>query len=416
MLKPSLFSFILAIIITLSCFTSTVLAEVKVRGLLQTQIALSADEELSYLQGGTGLLRLDDEHNVQLSQAVLEVKGDLTDYLSFHSILNFTHTPSTHAGLTQLSLRYKPIWSNKYRWQFRAGMFYPEMGFENPDIGWLSPFAYTNSAINSWIGEEVRTLGGEFKITRPGRAHGRSPHTFALTGAMFKGNDPAGTILAWRGWGLHDKQSIINERIFFADYPSIGLGQALEPQAEWVEPYREIDGRWGFHTGLHWDYQKKSRLRYYYYNNKADEEVLARGGQYAWHTIFHSLAWQYRFDRNWRLIMQGMDGFTAMGPSAVLVGFNSWYAMLNYRDKSQSFTFRYDDFKTIDKDRLIPEDNNNGDGWAMTATYRYNLSENWQLGTELVYTETWQANRAQFNLDTHLSQTQLLGIVQYRFD
>lgn len=399
----------------LSLISSLVFAKVEVSGLVQTQIGFSTDNEPSYLEGGTGLFRHDDDSQLQLSQAVLEIKGNLGDNLTFHSILNHTQNPEPFTGFTQLSLRYKPIWSHKFRWQFRAGMFYPEMGFENPDIGWLSPFAYTNSAINSWIGEELRTIGGEFKVTRPGRAHGRSPHTFAFTGALFKGNDPTGTILAWRGWGLHDKQTIFNEEIPFARYPSLGEGQALEPQAEYVEPYREIDGRWGFHTGVHWDYQKKSRLRYYYFNNKADETILARNGQYAWHTIFHSLAWQYRFNKEWRLIMHAMDGNTSMGPAAVIVDFRSWYAMLHYRNKKQSFTFRFDDFATYDVDNLIPEDNNNGDGWGITTTYRYNLNEHWQIGTEIVYVDSYQANRAQFGGDTDIEQLQWLGIVQYRF-
>lgn len=402
-------------IVVMIALSSAAQAKLEVRGLVQSQIAMSADDEASYLEGGTGLFRHDSDNQFQLSQAVLEIKGNIADNLTLHTILNHTRTPYPFTGFTQLSIRYKPIWSHKYRWQFRAGMFYPEMGFENLDIGWLSPFAYTNSAINSWIGEELRTIGGEFKVTRPGRAHGRSPHTFALTGAVYKGNDPTGTILAWRGWGLHDKQTILNESIPFANFPSLGVGEELEHQAEFVEPYREIDGRWGFQAGVHWDYQKKSRLRYYYFNNNADESVLARAGQYAWHTIFHSLAWQYRFNREWRLIMHAMDGNTAMGPGAVNVDFRSWYAMLHYRTKKQSFTVRFDDFKTVDVDDLIPIDNNNGDGWGFTATYRYNISDNWQIGAEFVYIDSFQANREQFGQETKIQQQNMLGVVQYRF-
>lgn len=403
------------LLITLLLLSGQLLAEtLKVRGLVQASYALTTESQPSFFEQGTGILRYDEDNAWQINQALLEISGDLSDHISWHSVLNYTHTPDSHGGFTQLFLQYKPIWSNKYRWQFRAGMFYPEMGFENPDIGWLSPYTYTNSAISSWIGEEVRTLGGEFKVTRPGRFHNRSPHTFALTGAVYKGNDPAGTLLAWRGWALHDKQSITNEPIFFADYPSINVG-GLAPQANWVEPYREIDGRWGYQIGVHWDYQKRSRLKYYYFNNNADETVLARGGQYAWHTIFHSLAWQYRFDRHWRLIIQGMHGRTSMGPGAVLVGFNAWYAMVAYRDQTHHASLRFDDFNTIDKDSLIPDDNNNGHGWGLTAAYRYNLNENWQLGTELVFSESRQETRTQLNETARLQQSQLLGVVQYRF-
>ncbi len=391
-------------------------ASLETRGLLQLQIPVVTDSEASFLEGGTGLLRHGDDSDMQLAHALLEVKGDLTDHISFTTVINASHEPTSHAGFTQLFLRYKPIWSPKYRWQFRAGMFYPEMGFENPDIGWLSPYAYTNSAINSWVGEELRTLGAEFKVTRPGRAHGQSPHTFGLSGAFYKGNDPTGTILAWRGWGLHDRQSLTNERLFFADYPSLREGQALAPQAEWVEPYREIDGRWGYQMGLHWDYQRKSRVRYYYYNNNADETVLARGGQYAWHTIFHSLAWQYRFDRNWRLIARLMDGSTAMGPAAVKVDFDSWFVLLNYRDKSHSITLRYDWFETTDRDSLIPFDDNNGQGSGVTAAYRYTLNSHWQLGAEFVYIDSEQASRTQWpGRSPSISQNQLMGVLQYRF-
>ncbi len=266
-------------------------AQTEVSGLVQARF-VAGDSEPSFLNRGTGLFRHDDSDSFEVAHAFLQLKSELSSNLNLHAVLNHTQSPESFTNFTQLSLRYKPIWSAKYRWQFRAGMFYPEFGFENPDMGWISPYNYTHSAISSWIGEEIRTIGGEFKVTRPGRFHGGSPHTFSLVGSIFKGNDTTGTILAWRGWGLHDKQASLNERIFFARYPSIGIGQELEPQAAWVEPFREVDGRFGYYVGGHWDYQQKSRVRYYYYyNNNADELVLARGGQYAWHTRFHSLSW-----------------------------------------------------------------------------------------------------------------------------
>lgn len=79
------------------------------------------------------------------------------------------------------------------------GGFYPQLSLENPDMGWLSAYNYTNSAINSWVGEELRTLGVEATIKRPARNF-NSAHSFSLVGATFKGNDPAGTLLAWRGF------------------------------------------------------------------------------------------------------------------------------------------------------------------------------------------------------------------------
>jgi hypothetical protein len=391
-------------------------AETEIRGLVQAQYALVADQQVSYLNGGTGIIRLDDDSRFDLAHALLELKTDLSSTVSLHGVLNHTINPEPFTNFSQLSVRYKPIWSQKYRFQFRVGMFYPEMGFENPDIGWLTPYNYTNSAISSWIGEELRTIGGEFQITRPGRAHGNSPHTFALVGSVFKANDPAGTILAWRGWGLHDKQSLLNESIPFAPYPSIGEGAKLALQAPSVEPFREIDRRFGYYLGGHWDYQKTSRVRLYYYNNNGDELILARAGQYAWDTSFYSLSWHYRLSKEWRLISQYMHGNTVMGPKAVNVDFNAFFAMLSYKSGPHRVSFRYDKFETVDRDKLIVEDDNNGDGYAITSTYRYNINKHWQIGTELLYVDSFQANRAQWQgRPTAITQTQILGVIQYRF-
>lgn len=391
-------------------------ANTQFRGLIQLQYAIASDNTTSFFDQGTGLTRYDDNHRSSLAHLFLEIKSDLGKNVSLHGILNHTSRPESHTHFSQLSLKYKPIWSLKYRWQFKLGAFYPEMGFENPEIGWLTPYTYTNSSISSWIGEELRTIGGEFKVTRPGRAHGRSPHTFALSGAVYKGNDPTGTLLAFRGWALHDKQSLLNERILFAQYPSIGPGQELAPQAEFVEPFREIDQRWGYYVGAHWDYKRKSRLRLYFYDNNADDSVLARHGQYAWHTAFYSLAWQHRFNRNWRLISQYMNGNTSMGEGSVVVDFMSAYTLISYGAGNHRTSLRLEKFKTIDRDKLIPEDDNNGNGHAFTLAYRYKISEHVQVGAEYLHIDSFQANRAQWpDEDTNIKQNQLLSVLQMRF-
>lgn len=412
----SLKKLILLHCLPLAFFAQLTFADTQIKGLIQAQYAVLADEQVSYLNSGTGIIRLDDSSRFDLAQALIDVKTDLSANLTLHGVLNHTRNPESFTQFSQLSLRYKPIWSSQYRFQFRAGMFYPEMGFENPDIGWLTPYNFTNSAISSWVGEELRTIGTELKITRPGRSHGNSPHSFSLVGSVFKANDPTGSILAWRGWGMHDKQTLFNETIPFAPYPSIGESAALEAQAPAVEPFREIDGRFGYYIGGHWDYLKSSRLRLYYYNNNADELVLARAGQYAWHTSFYSVAWHYRFNKQWRLITQYMNGNTAMGPKVVNVDFRAFFAMLSYKTGPHRASFRIDKFETIDRDLLIVEDDNNGNGYGFTSAYRYNFDKNWQVGIELLYVDSFQANRAQWpRLTENITQTQLLGVLQYRF-
>ncbi len=43
----------------------------------------------------------------------------------------------------------------------KSGAFFPTISLENDDLGWASPYTLTPSAINSWIGDELRSIGSE---------------------------------------------------------------------------------------------------------------------------------------------------------------------------------------------------------------------------------------------------------------
>ena len=49
----------------------------------------------------------------------------------------------------------------------KAGAFFPTISLENDDIGWTSPYTLSASAINTWIGEELRTIGTEGTLRFP---------------------------------------------------------------------------------------------------------------------------------------------------------------------------------------------------------------------------------------------------------
>ena len=51
--------------------------------------------------------------------------------------------------------------TGRVSWSVKAGAFFPTISLENDDLGWTSPYTLTPSAINSWIGEELRTIGSE---------------------------------------------------------------------------------------------------------------------------------------------------------------------------------------------------------------------------------------------------------------
>ncbi|MGS0537292.1 MULTISPECIES: hypothetical protein [unclassified Pseudoalteromonas] len=389
-------------------------ATAQVKGLLQVG-AIKGDSYATWQEGGVGLYRYDtDTDGIVLTQGLIDFRADITSGWSAHGVINAYQDPEPTLGFSQVYLQYKPLTSSKYKWHVRAGGFYPLLSLENPDMGWISPYNYTNSAINSWIGEEVRTLGVEATIKRPGRSF-NSKHSFAFVGATFKGNDPAGTLLAWRGFAMHDRQTTLNEEVAFAAVASLDTPQ-LQFQANQVLPFEEIDGRFGYYAGVHWDYLKKSQFRFYYYDNNGDPAAVNYStGQYAWDTRFASAAWLYKFNAKTRLITQVMSGSTAMGDTrGVDNRFYSHFVLLSHKMASHRLSIRYDYFEVTDKDDWA-FDPNASHGEGVTATWRYQLSPQWQLGIEGSALHSQVDNRAAMDIAEKVSQQQISLNAQWRF-
>ncbi|MBB1385199.1 hypothetical protein H5119_06500 [Pseudoalteromonas sp. SG45-5] len=386
----------------------------QVKGLLQIR-AVQGDNVLSWQEGGIGLYRHDTQSDeLTLSQGILDFSVDLASSWSAHGVLNANQDPDVGLGFTQAYVKYQPLSNSDYKWHVRVGGFYPLMSLENPDIGWTSPYNYTNSAINSWIGEEVRTVGAEVTIKRPAKRF-NSAHSFSVVGATFKGNDPAGTLLSWRGFALHDRQTTFNESIKFAPITALNAYE-LRWQANQVLPFEEVDGRFGYYVGMHWDYLKQSQFRVYYYDNNGDPtKVNISSGQYAWDTRFVSAAWLYKFSKKTRLIAQILNGKTAMGGNLLINNaFYSHYVMLSHKENKHRVSLRYDYFKVTDNDTTA-FDPNASYGEGLTATWRYDLSKKIQLGIEASALKSFAANRAAINFNERISQQQVMLNAQWRF-
>ena len=344
----------------------------------------------SWLNSGTGVSRYDGEiDDVRLTQAELELDYSIADFWSLNSSLLWHDDGEDSPGVSELFVRYQPI-TGKHRQRLRLGAFYPEMSLENVDKAWGSPFTYSFSAINSWLAEEMRVVGTEYQWLRPGRRF-RSPHTLGLTGAIFTGNDAFGSLLAWRGWAIHDRQSKLGERVPMADYPS--FQGKLDRQPNWVEPFKETDHRLGYYLGGRWSYRGRSDLRVYVYDNRGDGNEVEASGQYAWETEFISIAWQYRFSESTRLLTQWMDGSTVMGERVVDVDFSAYYLLIDHRLGKHRISGRVDDFEVDEQDEYS-FDPNDSDGRGLTLSWRYDLQPGVQLGVEYMNLRSNNENRA----------------------
>src|SRR5581483_10018087 len=119
----------------------------------------------AYLDGGLGKLRFgeDDGHP---DMHVGDIVGELTvadgsEVLSGQADGRVNAEYGSAVDLLDAFVRYAPPSDTNWRWAVRAGAFFAPLSLENEGIGWSPFWTITPSAINTWVGAELRTLGAE---------------------------------------------------------------------------------------------------------------------------------------------------------------------------------------------------------------------------------------------------------------
>ncbi|APD95503.1 hypothetical protein BM523_16700 [Alteromonas mediterranea] len=329
-----------------------------------------------------------DNDGLHLSQAVISTNQRLSDDWTISGVLNGYTDGEERINFSQLYLKYRPLSASTIKPEIKIGAFYPAISAENTDFGWLSPHFLTNSAINSWIGEELRTGGIELSFRQSGRQV-RSNWSWKILGSLFKGNDTTGTLLSWRGFALHDRQSLYNDRVNFLPIPGVVDEDGLGAPA-WTEPFREIDNRFGYYFGAHVAYKRSAEMRYYYYDNNADANAVDPDRIYAWHTRFHSLTLRYLPRPELTLFSQLLYGDTLMGENIVDNDFASAYiaAALDLNAvglEDLTAAARIDWYRVSDNDNTM-YDPNESRGYAFTFSVKYDVTSHFAIMTE------WQLN------------------------
>jgi hypothetical protein len=373
---------------------------------------INADPNNSYQKKGIGILRAENS-GLSAQQAFLHGNFRLNKDWHFDTVLNAYLDGEQSLGITQAAFIYNPLSPNNIKWKAKAGFFYPSLSLENTSSGWLSPYTYTQSAINSWIGEELRVFGTQVSLYSGGRKR-NSPWSWEIISGLYKGNDTTGTLLTWRGFATHDRQSLHNDKIQFAPIPSIENFIEGIPTPTYTKPFVEIDDKWGAYIGVHVRYFRKSELRYYFYDNLADPTIVNQERLYAWHTKFQSISYIQEFSRNWRVLIHLLDGSTEMGRRAVFGDFYSGFAMLSYQPNKHRLSLRLERFK-VDENDTKPQDPNDNDGKAMTIAWRYQATPHIELGLEWHQNNNLVANRALLSEPKKLKQAQTLAVLALSF-
>lgn len=353
--------------------------------------AVSSDTDRSWTRDGVGKLRYDQSNGgMRIGQAMLRGEAELTDTTKGVVILKASDDRHSIFDVTEAWIRWSPVPGGPWKIRTKVGVFFPAMSLENDGLGWTPTRMISSSAINSWIGEEIRTRGVELNVSRRGHFEG-SPHDVGFTAALFNGNDPAGTLIAWRGWGIGDRITGLTEPIQLADLPVYRPSGAIWRQSRSIHLFRELDGRAGFYLGANYGYEGWLNVAAMHYDNRANPLVV-KDGQYGWDTRFNHLSLRVRPDDDWEILLQGLDGVTLMGPRAVHVDYRSWYALIGHSLGPGRLALRYDKFMTQGHDRL-PSDPNDEDGRGLALAYTYDVSESWRLMAEMLCVHSTRSSR-----------------------
>lgn len=337
--------------------------------------------------GGPGLTRYgrtrgkDSGIGIHLAQISLVPRIEINETTSIELQLNYSdHRDSNQrdSGFGQLGLAEGFLKEEFNDWlSIRLGFLIPQISTEHPEVAWSTRYSITPSAINTWVGEEVRAMAAEITA--------KVGENWEFTLAPFSHNDSVATMLTYRGWALHDYQGTYGSRLRWNQVPA-----AVNKTQGWVSPFKEVDDRLGYYgrVGFKSD-DSRFKTALFYYDNQANPGAFD-GANYGWDTQFTNLSVEYDFGNGLKAITQGMAGTTNMGPDVVVADFFSSFLLFTYKKGSHRITTRYDLFNVTDEDKTATTNvtDDESKGRAFTIAYFWSLSEMKTLGLEWVYVDS----------------------------
>jgi hypothetical protein len=380
-----------------------------------------ADGRDSWVDGGMGKTRFDGTDDGDFKLASVAAEAALIWQPQFTRSLNglvsivWQHDTTEDIDVMEAFATYIPPRTGNTGFAFKAGLYWPEISLEHATGGaWSTVYTITPSAINSWVGEEVKLVGAEATLYQS-----VGSHDFSLTAGAFGFNDTSGTLLSFRGWALHDQKSTL-----FGHFPLPPLNPFMTRAQEAVtESVLEIDDRVGFYGRAEWRPSPSIVLNAFYYDNRGDPEAFDPDLQWGWRTRFWNVGLVVDLGPQTRLIAQGMTGTTIMGfipPTATVewvdTRYRSAFALLTHQIDAGAVTARVDWFDTKERGSRMSPAEENEDGWAATAAVRWPVRDLFTLFVEALHVESTRGARmTRLAVPATESQTVLQAALRFRW-
>lgn len=375
---------------------------------------VAVDGEKSWVNGGFGKLRSGSDGDLrtlpELGNASLVWKPQFTWSLGAIVVGEIEGGQRTEAGLSQAYLTLRPMRSSRLAFSARAGLMWPPVSLEHEGADWHVRDSITPSAINSWIGEEVKPIAAETTLSAS-----LGEHKLRATAGVFTANDTAGTLLTFRGWALHDRSTLAFRR---QPLPPLD-GDIAGYQAPFTHPLLDVGPgfahRPGYYAKLAWQPPVPVRIELFRYDNRADPQAVNSQLEWGWRTRFDHVGLVADLGSGAELKAQALQGRTRMGFKEggkrwVDDRFRSAYVLLTRPFGSVRLSVRADAFDTRNRGSEVGDEYDDT-GWsAMLAARR-----EWPHLTglvELLHVSSRREDRDVLGLDPRQHQTQLQAEVR----
>ena len=265
--------------------------------------------------------------------------------------------------------------------RLRGGFFFLPTSKENRDDNWASPYTIHFSALNTWIGEEVRPLGLDLQYRHTTDAG----HTLTGGATAFRANDTMGTLLGWRGWWVGDRLSTWGDVVPLPALASLAdEGPFWKQRDDGTTPFTsDLDGNTGWSARVRYGVPQRGNIQYTYVDNAGDRALHSSdstSAEYSWETHFHLLSAELGDPDRLIVAAEYLFGETYMGietpanPNSVEAGFWATYLLVSGKRGRNRLSARYDLFATQEEDHSPRGENNDESGRSWTLTWMLDLT------------------------------------------